>query len=289
MEPVIVVHGGAGDIPPEEIKKMREGIKRAVREGYEILKKGKNAIDAVVEAVKILEDNPLFNAGLGSSLGIDGNAEMDAAVMLDDLSFGAVAAIKRVRNPILVARKVMEETDHVLLVGEGAEKFARLMGFSDFDPVTKERRKMLIHTKPKYYKKVEKFKKLYKVGTVGAVAIDSNGKMAAATSTGGMMFHLPGRVGDTPLPGCGTYASPLGACSVTGYGELIIKHMVAKEAVERLSTSDASEVCNKLVKELKKKKCLCGLILVDKRGNFGAAYNTKNMCWAAIKANKLFS
>ncbi len=278
--PLIIVHGGAGRAYIKNKKRKEERkkvLKEAAEKGFLILLKGGSSLDAVTHAVKILEDHPLFNAGYGSALNIEKEVEMDAAVAREDGLFGAVAGIKRVKNPILVARKVAEETEHIILVGEGATRFARLYGFEDFNPVTEERLILFERLKPSYFKNIEKFKKLYGTQTVGAVAIDKRGIKAVATSTGGLMFHLPGRVGDTPLIGCGTYASPLGVCSATGHGEEIIRNMVAKEAVELLKKQSAPEAAKTIVKRMKRKGCEVGIILIDKEGNPGIAYNTEMM------------
>ncbi len=286
MRPLIVVHGGAGKLyykSKEKKEQRKKLLQKAAQKGYEILKNGGDSLDAVIEAVKILEDSPLFNAGYGSYLSLEKDVEMDAAVAREDGLFGAVACIKRVKNPVLVARKVAEETDHILIAGEGATKFARIMGFEDFNPITKERLEMFKKLKPRFFKNIEKFKKLYGYGTVGAVAIDKKGIKSAATSTGGIMFHLPGRIGDTPLIGCGTYASKLGACSVTGHGEAIAKNMVAKIAVDLLQNHTAQESASIVVAEMKRKKCELGLIIVDKNGNYGISYNTEFMDTAIVK------
>jgi len=270
---VIIVHGGAGKI--ENITKRREGIIKACKLGYKVLENQGSAIDAVQSAVSELEDNPFFNAGTGATLSIEGEAELDAAIMKDDLQCGAVACIKGVKNPILVARKVLEETNHVLLVGEGATRFARLMGFQPYNPITLKRKKML------HKKFIDKY------GTVGACAIDKDNRFASGTSTGGTLMHLPGRVGDTPVIGAGTYACEWGAVSCTGHGECIIKLCLAKTACDAMKLMTAQKAINLALKVAGKHGCDCGLIGVDKRGRVGFGFNTAEMIWAYIKNGEL--
>jgi len=285
MKPLILVHGGAGRLRYNGKRRAarQAALDKIAQTGYEMLKHGNSALDTVVEVVRLLEDNPLFNAGYGAALGLTGEAEMDAAVMTDEGQFGAVAAIKNVKNPVLVARKVMEETDHILLVGEGATKFARIMGFEEFDPITDERRKMFSEQRVDYFRRNwERFRPLYGGDTVGAIAIDCHGKVAVAASTGGIMFHLPGRVGDTPLIGCGIYASSLGACAATGHGECIAINMVSKTVVDMLSETNPQTAADKVINKLKLKNCNCGVIVVSRDGNYGVAYNTPYMGWTVM-------
>ena len=212
-----------------------EGLRVAVEAGRRVLVEGGSALDAVCATVVILEDNPIFNAGTGAVLNLDGFCELDACVMESaGKRVGAVAALQRVRNPILVARKVMEETSHVMLAGEGAQRFARAMGFGDHDPVTAAR---LADWKDKLGKR--KGEREYAGGTVGAAAVDARGVLAAATSTGGVTLKLVGRVGDSPVPGAGNYASPFVAASATGTGEYVLRSLTTRaisEAVERGAT-----------------------------------------------------
>ncbi len=280
MQPILLIHGGAGNKKSYYNERI-EGISTALEEGNIILKSGGSAIDCVEKAVISMENNPIFNAGYGSVPGLDGEVEMDAALMTMDGRFGAVAAIKRVKNPIQVARKVMEETEHLLIVGEGATKFARVMGFYDFDPLTKEMKKRYSESKEvSYYKKVEYFRKLYGLGTVGAIAMDRNGELAVATSTGGLFLHLPGRVGDTPILGGGTYASSMGAASATGYGEEIARNLIAKVAVDMLINYSPQKVVEKL---LDKFSFSFGIIIMNKYGEYSVGYSTKYMARGLIK------
>ncbi len=226
----IVIHGGAGAVTRERIGEKeplyREALASCLAAGQEVLARGGTAIDAVVAAVKALEDHPLFNAGRGSVLNRDGWVEMDAAVMDGTtLQAGAVAAVRRIRNPILAAKAVMEHSEHVLLVGEGAERFAQDRGLDLMHPtyfITLQRWEQYLKRHP------EARIDINALGTVGAVALDQQGRIAAATSTGGLMHKLPGRVGDTPLIGAGTYADQQGAAiSTTGLGEYFVRLVAA--------------------------------------------------------------
>ncbi|EEB74109.1 isoaspartyl peptidase/L-asparaginase family protein [Thermococcus sp. AM4] len=293
----IIVHGGAGTIRKEErIPKVIEGVREAVLAGWRELKRG-SALDAVEEAVKALEDNPIFNAGTGSVLTLDGKVEMDAAIMRGKtLEAGAVAGIWGVKNPISVARKVMEKTDHVLLIGEGAVKFARLLGFEEYDPVTEERlkqweelRKKLIEKgETRHWKKLNELIKEYPEvlrSTVGAVAFDGD-EVVAGTSTGGVFLKMFGRVGDTPIIGGGTYANEVAGASCTGLGEVAIKLALAKSATDLvrlgLDAQAASEAAISLATKYFGRDTM-GIIMVDARGNVGFAKNTKHMSYAFMK------
>jgi beta-aspartyl-peptidase (threonine type) len=231
----LIAHGGAGSWRPGSEQDAIDGMKAAVEAGRRILVDGGSALDAVCATVVLLEDNPIFNAGTGAVLNLDGFCELDACVMESaGHRVGAVAALQRVRNPILVARKVMEETGHVMLAGEGAQRFARAMGFGDHDPVTAARRE---DWKAKLGQR--KGEPEYAGGTVGAAAVDARGVLAAATSTGGVTLKLVGRVGDSPIPGAGNYASPFVAASATGTGEYVLRSLTTRgisDAVERGAT-----------------------------------------------------
>ncbi|WP_010478390.1 isoaspartyl peptidase/L-asparaginase family protein [Thermococcus zilligii] len=292
----IIVHGGAGTIKNEErIPKVLEGVREAVLTGWRELKRG-SALDAVEEAVKVLEDNPLFNAGTGSVLTLDGRVEMDAAIMRGKtLEAGAVAGIWGVKNPISVARKVMEKTDHVLLAGEGAVKFARLLGFGEYNPVTEERlkqweelRKKLIESGETTWKKLNELIKEYPEvlrSTVGAVAFDGE-EVVAGTSTGGVFLKMFGRVGDTPIIGGGTYANEVAGASCTGLGEVAVKLALAKSATDfvrlGMDARAASEAAISLATRYFGPDTM-GIIMVDSKGNVGFARNTKHMSYAFMK------
>ncbi|HWH76087.1 MAG TPA: isoaspartyl peptidase/L-asparaginase, partial [Candidatus Binatus sp.] len=213
--PSIIVHGGAGPIRDDSLAARLDGCKAAALAGWKILEAGGSALDASEAAVVVLEDHPLFNAGTGSTLNSLGKVETDAAIMSSEsLRAGAVAALSGIKNPISLARRVLEDGRHVMLAGAGALEFARAMGFPEYSPES-----LIVES--------EKQRWQSKHGTVGCVAFDMNGKIAAATSTGGIFDKLPGRVGDSPLLGCGTYANEYGAVSCTGQGEAIMRLVLA--------------------------------------------------------------
>lgn len=294
----IIVQGGAGSWRPEKSRNAKEGILDAVERGFKLLNESGDAVSAVEIAVKTMEDNPLFNAGTGSALTLDGKCEMDAAIMKGStLDAGAVAGIEKIKNPVSLARKIMEETDHVLLVGKGAEHFARIMGFKEYDPVTEERleqwkawREKLKEGEPLYWKRIIKLLKEHPEilsGTVGAVALDSFGVIAAATSTGGVLLKLFGRVGDTPMLGAGTYATPLAGASATGMGEGIMRTLLAKTVTDfikiGLTPQKACEAGIDLIDQTVKTHA--GIIALDHQGRVGFAFNTKAMPTAYFTEN----
>ena len=273
----VIVHGGAGDFSrsSHSITEYRKGVEEAACAGYESLKTG-NALDAVVASVHTLEDNPLFNAGTGAVLNIEGEVEADAMVMFRG-KIGAVAALKKMRNPVKVARLVMEETDHNFLVGEGAYTFARKF-FDEYDPVSEERKKMYEELKTRFLKGDTRWKKncvLFEPhGTVGAVAFD--GELAAATSTGGIWLKLKGRVGDSPLVGCGTYAGEKAGISATGIGENIMRSVFAKSVHDLLPELGIQNALDRMLVYSPE----TGAIALDAQGNTGYAFNTRAMAWA---------
>ena len=280
----IVVHGGAGvmsGLSEERQQQIHKKIQETVSEAYEILENGGSSFDAVELAVSMLEDSPLFNAGRGSVYNSDEVQEMDASIMdgKNRLS-GAVASVSTVKNPIKLARKVAEETKHVLLVGEGAERFARDIGVDIVDRnyfYHEERLKRLLNSKNKISKLNENADK---IGTVGAVALDKNGNISAATSTGGMTNKMPGRVGDSPIIGSGTWAQN-GVCGVssTGHGEFFIKYQVAREVCVRIEylNEELSDAAESIINELNDLEASGGLISIDHKGNISAPFNTKGM------------
>ncbi len=297
QKPVIVVHGGAGAWHPERRKAGLAGVKAAAKAGYAILKARGSAIDAVEAAVKAMEDNPAFNAGLGSAFTIDKRIEMEASIMDGKtLRAGATGLLKDIKNPISLARVTMEETDFIFIVGEGAEKLAQLHHLERRQPETKLRLKYWTEAKQKLVRGedpnlvrlrdlLQAHPNLFEAGTVGAVALDEQGNTAAATSTGGFTLKFPGRIGDSPLIGCGTYAdNQEGACSATGIGEVAIRLVLAKKVCAQmhqgLSAQQAVDVSIMLVNRRLKIKNSMGLIAVDTEGRIGAAHNTRNMCWA---------
>ncbi|HEY8209470.1 MAG TPA: isoaspartyl peptidase/L-asparaginase [Myxococcaceae bacterium] len=279
---VIAVHGGAGPIAPDdEGEAARRGCVLAARAGHALLRAGGSALDAVVEAVAVLEDDPLFNAGTGSVLNEDGEVEMDASVMEgESLRAGAVALVRTVKNPVRLARAVMERTQHVFLAGSGASALAREAGLQEADPRAFVVPKMAARWEREYNKRG-----LPPVpGTVGAVALDARGHVAAATSTGGISFKRRGRIGDTPLVGCGTYADDAsGAVSATGHGEHIIRVVLAKTACDLLEVGlPAERAAEAAIAKLQRVDGSAGLILVSRTGEIVMRYNTDRMARAWI-------
>lgn len=301
---VLVIHGGAGTIlkknmTPEKEKAYQEALQQSLQVGYAILSRGGTAMDAVEAAVRELEDSPLFNAGKGSVFTHEGKNELDAAIMNGkNLAAGSVAAVTTIRNPITAARAVMEKSDHVMMIGTGAEQFAKEKGLELVDPgyfYTEERWESLQRLLREDSTKMEldhdstrpeaaaeqPAHKDYKFGTVGAVALDRDGNLAAATSTGGMTNKKFGRVGDAPIIGAGTYAdNATCAVSCTGWGEFFIRLCVAK------TVSDLMEYKNYTLKKavdvliMEKVPQLGGdggLIAVDKNGNIALPFNTEGM------------
>lgn len=283
--PAIVVHGGAGARPAEgpEADAARAGCERAAAAGHAILAAGGSAVDAVQAAVRTLEDDERFNAGRGSCLTRAGTVEMDAAIMMGaGLRAGAVGAVTGVRNPIDLARRVLDDGEHVLLVGAGALEFARETGVALTAPdhhVTETARADLA-------RELARRGPASGGGTVGAVAVDEAGHVAAATSTGGMVGKRPGRVGDTPLPGAGTYADDeAGAASATGHGERIIQVALTKTAIELLRAGlPAPEAAARALASLDRVAGRAGLIVVDRHGGTAAVFNTTSMAWAMSPA-----
>jgi len=297
QKPVIVVHGGAGAWEKERWKSGLAGVKDAANAGFKILQTGGSALDAVEAAVMCMEDNDIFNAGLGSTLTLGKRIEMEASIMEGKtLNAGAVGLLKDIKNPVYLARIVMENTDHVFLVAEGAEKLADLYGLERRNPLTELRLRYWhelaqklkngeMESLPKLQKLLQSHPDLFATDTVGAVALDESGDTAAATSTGGRALKLPGRIGDSPLIGCGTYAdNEAGACSTTGIGEVAIRLVLAKGACDLMragqSAQQAAENCIRRVNDRIRLKSSMGLIAVDTQGRIGVAHNTPNLCWA---------
>lgn len=281
----LVIHGGAGNIKrenisPEKEKEYINKLNEALQKGYSILENNGTALDAVNAVINILEDSPLFNAGKGAVLTEKGEAELDASIMDGkNLMAGAVAGLKHIKNPINLARLVMEKSPHVFMIGEGAEEFAKqnnieLVENSYF--ITEERFNQ-------YKKAKEKLEQTQneKHGTVGCVALDKNGNLAAGTSTGGMMMKKFGRVGDSPIIGAGTYANNnTCAVSATGHGEYFIRLSVAHEISNLMEYKNLSlqEAANELVlNRLKKMNADGGVIAIDKNGNVATPFNTTGM------------
>jgi len=298
-KPVIVVHGGAGAWNPERSQPGLEGVKKAAKTGFEILKHGGSAVDSVMEAVAVMEDAGAFNAGYGSSLNIDKRVEMEASIMDGKtLQAGAVGLLEDIKNPVRLAKIVMEKTDHVFVVGEGAEKLAEMFNLERREPTTELRlkyyenqRKALLEGRsrlPRLANLVKNHPELFTLETVGAVALDKKGNVAAATSTGGFPLKLPGRIGDSPLIGCGNYAdNQAGACSATGVGEIAIRLVLSKAVCDFMESGktaqEAVEFAIKLVnRRIPDTYNSMGLIAVDAYGRIGAAHNSRNLCWTYI-------
>jgi L-asparaginase / beta-aspartyl-peptidase len=290
MTIALVAHGGAGNIRAGYEADAVEGMRAAVEAGRAILQAGGSSMDAVCAAVVLLEDNPAYNAGTGSVLNLDGYCELDACVMESaGRRAGAVAALQRVKNPILVARKVMEETDHVMLAGEGAQRFARAMGFGDHDPVTAARRAdwqdkrarlgEVLGPRSLTAQRFLREHPEYAGGTVGAVAVDVRGVLAAATSTGGVTLKLAGRVGDTPIVGAGNYASPFVAASATGTGEFVMRTLSTRAVSDRIERGEGVDAAVRAELDLMGREfdADVGIIAVDRDGNPVALHRTRDM------------
>ncbi len=293
MTIALIVHGGAGSWRPGSDNDAIAGITRAVEAGRKILQAGGSALEAACAAAVVLEDDPIFNAGTGAVLNYDGVVELDACVMVSDRAqVGSVSALQRVKNPIRVARQVMEETDHVMLTGDGALRFARAMGHGDHDPITparladwREKKTTLdigIGQDAKSAMKIRAFLQShpeYAGGTIGVVALDQHGVLCAATSTGGVTLKLPGRVGDTPLPGAGTYANAFAASSATGTGEYVIRSLSCRaiaEGVEQGKSLEAS-IADVLAQMTRDFNADVGFIGIDAKGNAVANHSTAHM------------
>ena len=298
-----VIHGGAGTIErsrmtPERERAYREKLTEALLAGYEVLKKGGPSLDAVVAAITLMEDSPLFNAGKGAVFTNAGTNELDTSIMDGrTLKAGAAAGLKRVKNPILLARLVMEQSPHVMMVGEGAEAFAAQKGLELVDPkyfYTEERWQQLQRMKEAEKKPPPKQSRLervpqpfeeHKFGTVGAVALDRAGNLGAGTSTGGMTNKRFGRVGDSPIIGAGTYAdNETCGVSCTGDGEYFIRASVAHEVSSRMRYAGESveRAAAGALEKVGKLGGGGGLIALDRRGNFAMPFNTSGMYRGAV-------
>ncbi len=307
LKPSLIVHGGAWSIPDEAVADCRAGCRRALEAGREILRCGGAAIDAVEAAIMVLEDDPTFDAGLGSHLNRNGRVELDAIVMDGaSLKAGAVAAVERIRNPIRLARKVLDSCEHMMLVGAGAEQFALEQGLPLCAPeeLVIERERSAWRRCREGHHSAE-FHRSHQHGTVGAVARDLHGSLAAGTSTGGTCCKRPGRVGDSPLVGCGCYAdAEAGAVSCTGWGEAIMKIVMAKSAADFLRAGKSAQEAAQLAVDLLARRGgqvasspasspssqigTGGLILLDRAGRPGFAFNTPRMAYAYVNLDGAF-
>jgi len=282
MQPAIIVHGGAWNIPPEEQEASRQGTRRAAEAGWAVLAAGGSAADAVEAAVVVMEDDEAFDAGRGSHLNTDGHVEMDAGFM-DGATrrVGAVAAVQFVQNPIRLARAVMDQSEHILLVSDGARRFAQKMGIP---PCT-----LTDLVVPRELERWQAFQRQQDqaADTVGCVALDRHGHIAAGTSTGGTANKMPGRVGDVPMVGCGFYADDeMGGASSTGWGESIAKVILARMALHHLEMlGDPQAAARAAIQILiDKVKGRGGIILLSPDGRPGWHHNTPHMAHAFCTA-----
>ena len=287
--PMLVIHGGAGvirkDLTPEKEKLVRADLTAALEAGHAVLKQGGSSLDAVTKAILVLEDSPRFNAGKGAVFAHDGRNEHDASIMDGaTLRAGAIAGVHRVRNPVLLARAVMEKSPHVFLAGDGAEAFARSVGIELVDPSyfrTDERWNQLQQAiKAEQGSKASVPDRSIHYGTVGAVALDQAGHLAAATSTGGMTNKRWGRIGDSPVIGAGTYANARCAVSATGWGEYYIRAAAAHDIcarVEYAKTPVAQAAKEVVMDVIPKLGGDGGVIALDADGNFATPFNTDGM------------
>ena len=297
--PVLVVHGGAWDIPDDMVEAHLNGVRNASGAGWRVLEGGGSALDAVEEAVVILEDDETFDAGRGSFLNRDGKVQLDAFIMDGaTLRGGGVGCVERLRNPVRAARKILSDSPHVYFVAEGAERFAQEHG------IALCRNEDLVI--PREVERLREYQSqasgdgndlfapagspdLLSHDTVGAVALDRAGNIAASTSTGGTLNKAPGRLGDSSLIGCGCYADNLSAAaSTTGWGEPIMKLVLAKWAADRVESGSLPEwVAQEAMNHLKQRlNGHGGIILLDARGRVGIAHNTPRMAWALRTVQK---
>ena len=298
MQPSLIVHGGAWDIPDDAVAACNEGCRNALAAGWAVLRKGGSALDAVEAAVMVLEDDPVFDAGYGSHLNADGKVECDA-ILMDGatLRAGAAAGLQHIKNPIRLARKIWEQCPHLMLIADGAERFAEKTGLPLCDPaelISPAEHAAWLQCREDEH--AAEHHRGHEQGTVGAVAMDSDGRLFAATSTGGTCCKLPGRVGDSPLIGCGCYADgEAGAVSCTGYGEAIMKIVMAKTAVDSLRRARSSDAVSAeraaqdAVDLLARRgKGTGGLILLDTEGTPAFAFNTPRMAYGFVRPDGSF-
>jgi beta-aspartyl-peptidase (threonine type) len=304
-----IIHGGAGvikkgSLSPEKEKEYKTKLEEAVLAGYKALQAGRSSLDAVETAIKILEDSPLFNAGKGAVFTNDGRNELDASIMNGKtMAAGSVAGLRHVKNPITLARAVMEKSPHVMMTGEGAEKFAREQKLDIVDEkyfwtqerwdslqkiLEEEKRRKGEEEKPKAGIISEQALDTNRFGTVGAVALDKDGNIAAGTSTGGMTNKRYGRVGDAPIIGAGTYANnETCGVSATGWGEFFIRVGVARDiaALMEYQALTVQTAADRVMQKVQKLGGDGGVIVMDKFGNMGISFNSEGMYRAYIDVN----
>jgi beta-aspartyl-peptidase (threonine type) len=292
--PVLVVHGGAWAIPDDMVDAHLKGVSNAAAAGWRVLERGGSSLDAVEEAVVVMEDDEAFDAGRGSFLNRDGKVQMDALIMDGGtLRAGGVGCVERIANPVRAARKILSESPHVYFVGEGAERFAAEHGIAlcrnEELIIPREVERLREYLARGEDHREDIFAPAISHDTVGAVALDRDGNIAAATSTGGTLAKAPGRLGDSSLIGCGCYANnESAAASTTGWGEPIMKLVLAKWAADRVESGSlpewiAQEAMNYLKQRLNGHG---GMILLDALGRFGIAHNTPRMAWAIRTTQK---
>jgi beta-aspartyl-peptidase (threonine type) len=293
----LAIHGGAGTLPRAEMGgemegKYRSGLAAALDEGYAVLQRGGSSLDAVTRAVTVLEDNPMFNAGLGAVFTLDGRNELDAAIMDGhSLKAGAVCGVTHIRNPIELARTVMEHSDYVMLSGAGAEEFALTRGIALVP-------RSYFYT-PQRWRQLERIRNgdaglsaltISHVGTVGAVALDGAGRLAAATSTGGMTGKRYNRIGDSPIIGAGTYADDRScAVSATGHGEVFIRAAVAHDICSRMRFGGrtlSTAVREVVLEELPALQGEGGVIAIDRHGEIAMEFNSEGMFRASKRSGE---
>jgi len=293
----IVIHGGAGALSPgrytaEQEAAYRAKLNEALDAGYSVLERGGPALDAVEAVIVLMEDSPLFNAGKGAVFTRDGKNELDASIMDgSNKAAGAVAAVTRVKNPIRLARAVMEKSEHVMLAGEGAEEFANEQGIELVDPeyFRTERRWKEYRDALEKEKKGSALPAEIKYGTVGAVALDRAGNLAAGTSTGGRVLKRYGRIGDSPIIGAGTYADNKScAVSGTGWGEYFIRLTVARDvcALAEYEGQSVASAADLVLERLKAAGGDGGVIVLDRNGNYAMPFNTDGMFRAARQGDR---
>ncbi len=293
-DPVLVVHGGAWAIPDDMVEAHLRGVRNALAAGWRVLERGGPALDAIEEAVVIMEDDDTFDAGRGSFLNREGKVQLDALIMDGaTLRAGGVGCVERLCNPVRAARKILSESPHVYFVAEGAERFAAEHGIplckNEDLVVPREVERLRQYQREEAGHGNELFAPTISHDTVGAVALDREGNIAAATSTGGTLNKAPGRLGDSSLIGCGCYADNLSAAaSTTGWGEPIMKLVLAKWTADRVSAGNlpewaAQEAMNYLKQRLNGHG---GIIVLNAQGQIGIAHNTPRMAWACKTVKK---
>lgn len=295
--PVLVVHGGAWDIPDDMVEAHLNGVRNAAAAGWRVLEHGGSALDAVEEAVVVLEDDQTFDAGRGSFLNRDGKVQLDAFIMDGaTLRGGGVGCVERIRNPVRAARKILSDSPHVYFVAEGAERFAAEHGIAlcrnEDLIIPREVERLRAYQAQSAGDGNDLFAPALDMlshDTVGAVALDREGNIAASTSTGGTLNKAPGRLGDSSLIGCGCYAdNASAAASTTGWGEPIMKLVLAKWAADRVESGSLPEwVAQEAMNYLKQRlNGHGGIILLDAKGRFGISHNTPRMAWALHTVGK---